>query len=312
MGAQSMIGKLERVPLREVWKSEAADFTRWLQENIDVLNEVLDLNLVNPEREQEAGDFAVDLVAEDGSGNPVIIENQLERSDHDHLGKIITYLTSLGAKGAVWIVADPRPEHVAAISWLNESSSASFWLVKVEAIRIEGSPPAPLLTVIVGPSSEGKQVGETKRELAARHINRRRFWEQLLETAKKRTNLHAGISPGIENWVGTGAGRTGMRWTYVIRMDDGQVELYIDRGDGSEEWNKSTFDKLCSHKDDVERAFGGPLEWQRLEGKRACRIRKILEGGGLANEEQWPKIQDAMIDAMIRFEKALRSFVERC
>ena len=103
-----------------------------------------------------------------------------------------------------------------------------------------------------------------------------------------------------------------MRWMYVIRMDDCQVELYIDRGDGSEEWNKSTFDKLCAHREDVERAFGGPLEWQRLEGKRACRIRKVLEGGGLANEDEWPKTQDAMIDAMIRFEQALRPFVERC
>jgi hypothetical protein len=307
-----MIGKLERVPLREVWKNEAADFTRWLRENIDVLNEVLDLNLVNPEREQQAGDFAVDLVAEDGSGNPVIIENQLERSDHDHLGKIITYLTALDAKGAVWIVADPRPEHVKAISWLNESSATSFWLVKVEAIRIEGSPPAPLLTVIVGPSSEGKQVGETKRELAARHHLRRRFWEQLLEGARKKTSLHSGVSPGIDNWLGTGAGKSAMRWTYVIRMDDTQVELYIDRGDSSEEWNKSVFDKLHAHREDVEQAFGGPLEWQRLEGKRACRIRKLIEMAGLATEERWPQIQGEMIEAMIRFERALRPFVEKC
>jgi RecB family endonuclease NucS len=101
VGAQSIIGKLERVPLREAWKNEATDFTRWLRENIDVLNEVLDLNLVNPEREQEAGDFAVDLVAEDGAGNTVIIENQLEPSNHDHLGKVLTYLTALEAKGAV-------------------------------------------------------------------------------------------------------------------------------------------------------------------------------------------------------------------
>lgn len=307
-----MIGKLQRVPLREVWKNEATDFTRWLRENIDVLNEVLDLNLVNPEREQQAGDFAVDLVAEDGSGNAVIIENQLERSDHDHLGKIITYLTSLDAKGAVWIVADPRPEHVKAVSWLNETSSASFWLVKVEAIRIEGSPPAPLLTPIVGPSSEGKQVGETKRELAARHHARRRFWEQLLEAAKKKTPLHAAISPGIDNWLGTGAGKSGTRWTYVIRMEDAQVELYIDRGDGSEEWNKSIFDKLYKHRHEVEQSFGGELEWQRLEGKRACRIRKVIEDGGLANEDRWPEIQGEMVDTMIRFEKFLRPYVERC
>ena len=84
-----MIGRLERVPLREVWKHEALDFTQWLQENLDVLNEVVDLNFSTAEREQTAGAFSVDLVAEDDGGNAVIIENQLEKSDHDHLGKLI-------------------------------------------------------------------------------------------------------------------------------------------------------------------------------------------------------------------------------
>ena len=116
-----MIGKIQRVALREVWKHEALDFTQWLQDNIDVLNEVLDFNLSSPEREQSAGSFNVDIVAEDDSGDPVVIENQLEKSDHNHLGKIITYLVAIGAKTAIWIVADPRPEHVSSINWLNES-----------------------------------------------------------------------------------------------------------------------------------------------------------------------------------------------
>ena len=132
-----MIGKLQRVPLREVWGHEALDFTRWLEDNLDVLNDALDITLSSAEREQSAGAFNVDLVAEDEAGNPVIIENQLEKSDHDHLGKLITYLTAIDAKTALWIVSDPRPEHVRAISWLNESSSAAFYLIKVEAIKIQ-------------------------------------------------------------------------------------------------------------------------------------------------------------------------------
>ena len=111
-----MIGKIKRVALREVWKHEALDFTQWLQDNIDVLNEVLDIELSNPEREQSAGAFNVDIIAEDDSGDPVVIENQLEKSDHNHLGKIITYLVAIGAKTAIWIVADPRPEHVSSIN----------------------------------------------------------------------------------------------------------------------------------------------------------------------------------------------------
>ncbi|MDP6496196.1 MAG: DUF4268 domain-containing protein, partial [Dehalococcoidia bacterium] len=82
-----MIGKIQRVKLREVWKHEALDFTTWLEENIDVLNDALDLTLTSVDREQAAGDFSVDMVGEDNAGNVVVIENQLERSDHDHLGK---------------------------------------------------------------------------------------------------------------------------------------------------------------------------------------------------------------------------------
>jgi RecB family endonuclease NucS len=117
-------------------RSRPLDFTQWLQENIDVLNSALDLTLVNVDREQAAGSFSIDLVAEDEGGGMVIIENQLEKSNHDHLGKLITYLTAIGAKAAIWIVSDPRPEHVAAITWLNESGSASFYMVKVEAVRM--------------------------------------------------------------------------------------------------------------------------------------------------------------------------------
>ncbi|HQK64961.1 MAG TPA: DUF4268 domain-containing protein, partial [Tenuifilaceae bacterium] len=147
-----MIGKIEKVPLRNIWKHEAKDFTTWLQNNIDVLTQVLDFQISNVEREQSTGNFNVDLVAEDENGNPVIIENQLEKSNHDHLGKVITYLASIGAGKAIWIVSEPRQEHVKAISWLNESTAAEFYLFKIEGIKIGNSDPAPLLTLIVGPS----------------------------------------------------------------------------------------------------------------------------------------------------------------
>jgi hypothetical protein len=112
--------------------------------------------------------------------------------------------TALQAKRAVWIVAEPRPEHVAAITWLNESSAASFYLLKLEGIRINDSAPAPLLTLIVGPSEEGREVGETKKDLAEQHILRNKFWSELLRRAKERTKLHANISPSHQSWISTG------------------------------------------------------------------------------------------------------------
>jgi len=307
-----MIGKLQRVPLRDVWKHEALDFTKWLQDNIDVLNEVIDLDLSNPESEQSAGAFSVDLVAEDESGNPVIIENQLEKNNHDHLGKILTYLVAMGAKTAIWIVADPRPEHVSAITWLNESSSANFYLLKMEAIKIGDSTPAPLLTVIVGPSEEGKGVGKTKQEIAERYIIRERFWAKLLEISKLKTKLHANISPTQHNWLGTSAGKRGLGFNYALRKNEAQVELYIDRGKERDEENKSIFEKLFNHKEEIEKSFGNRLEWEKLEGKRACRIRKRIKIGGYRDaEEKWPQIHEAMVNDMIHLEEALRPYIKK-
>lgn len=307
----NMIGKIERVPLRDIWKHEAYDFTTWLQDNIDVLNDELGLSLSNPEREQSAGSFSVDLVAEDEAGNPVIIENQLAKSDHDHLGKVITYLTAIGAKTAIWIVANPRPEHVGAISWLNESSSANFYLIKVEGIKIGDSEPAPLLTLIVGPSEESRQVGKKKKELSERFPIRHEFWEQLLAAAKKKTKLHAQISPNQFSWVGASAGKRGLNFNYVIRQHDGKVELYIDRGLDSDEENKRIFDIFYSNQPEIEQAFGDPLSWERLDTKRASRIAYTIKNGGYRDSEKWNEIRTAMIDGMCRLADALKPLIKQ-
>ncbi len=310
--SNTSIGKLERVPLRKVWEHEAHDFTQWLQENIDVLNTALDLNLVNVDREQAAGSFSIDLVAEDEGGGTVIIENQLEKSNHDHLGKLITYLSSMGAKAAIWIVSDPRPEHVAAVAWLNESSSAAFYMVKVEAVRIGDSPAAPLFTLIVGPSEESKDVGHTKKEIAERYGIRKRWWSTLIERSAKVNKLHAHITPGEYSWIGASSGVRGLNLNYVITQDDCAAELYIDRGKDAEEENKSIFDQLSANNAKIDEAFGEALSWERLEGKRACRIRHTQSGGGYRTpEEQWPTLQDAIIQDMDRLEKALRPYLKQ-
>ena len=264
------------------------------------------------DREQATGSFSIDLVAEDEGGGTVIIENQLEKSNHDHLGKLITYLTGMGAKAAIWIVSEPRPEHVAAIAWLNESSSAAFYMVKVEAVRIGDSPAAPLFTLIVGPSDETKDVGQAKKEIAERYGIRKRWWTQLIERSGKISKLHAHITPGEYSWIGASSGVRGLNLNYVVTQDECSAELYIDRGKDSESENKGIFDQLEAHKAEVENMFGGPLSWEGLDGKRACRIRFTRPGGGYRSPEQeWPSIQDGIIEAMDRLEKALRPHLKQ-
>ena len=139
---------------------------------------------------------------------------------------------------------------------------------------------------------------------------RREFWRELLEKVRERTSLHANISPSRGNWISTGAGKTGIIYSYVILKDAGRIELYIDTGD--RETNKRYFDKLQAHRQEIETEFGASLRWERLDDKRASRIAHEIHGkGGLRDKDRWPELQDAMIDAMIRFERSFRPYIQR-
>ena len=304
------IGRLEPVPLRTVWPRGERDFVSWLEKNIDILSEALGIDLSVEEREKKAGVFKVDILAESNS-DPVVIECQFGKSDHDHLGKILTYLTQLDAKVAIWICEDPRPEHVNVISWLNESTDVSFYLVKLEVFRIGNSPPAPHFLVLSRPSPEARAIGETKKEIAKRHRLRLEFWKRLLDKSKsKGVRLFENIKPSKQNWISTGAGKSGLQYSYVILMNSSRVELYIDTGNREE--NKRIFDQLYSQKEEIEKEFGGKLDWQRLDDKRACRISvQVTKNAGLINEDKWDEIQDAMIDTMIRLEKAFKERIAK-
>jgi hypothetical protein len=304
-----IIGKLEEVALRELWKHEEFGFSAWLAENLDALGSALGLSLADPKREVAVGSFSVDLVAEDDEGDQVVIENQLNPTDHDHLGKVITYLTNLDAKRAVWITRHPRPEHIRAIQWLNETTpdDVAFYLVRLAAYRIGASAPAPLFTVIVGPSAESKDFGKSKKVLAERHVLRMQFWEGLLNLARAAGfNLHAQRAPSKDHWLGAGAGiRAGVQFNYLAWMEDEVgVELYIDTGDAAE--NKALFDSFNAKKATIEEDFGAAIVWERLDDKRACRIKYLMPCKGVAHQEDWPNMQKALLDAMVRFSTAIK------
>jgi hypothetical protein len=184
-------------------------------------------------------------------------------------------------------------------------------MVKLEGVRIADSPPAALFTLIVGPSEEGREVGKIKQGLAETEVARRQFWADLLNEARTRTSLHANISPGINHWVGAGAGKRGLVLNYLIFKNDAGVDLYVDCGKNADAENKAIFDNLEKSRDRIDSAFGSKLVWQRLDGKRACRIRANLPGGGLADRERWPEIRTALIECMIRFEQAFRPIIDK-
>ncbi|MBV2168575.1 MAG: DUF4268 domain-containing protein [Bdellovibrio sp.] len=305
------VSRLEILPVRQAFAHEAYDFTKWLENHIDVLSERLGLQLSVTGREKRVGDFIIDLVCEDEEGQQVVIENQLERTNHSHLGQILTYMIGMEAQIAIWISTEARPEHQKVIEWLNESSSSEvgFYLVKVEAVRIGDSPYAPLFSVLAAPTNQAKELGEQKKEWASRHQNRQEFWAGLLEKSKGKTKLFSNTSPGKYHWIGVGAGISGIKYTYVIGNDSASVDFYIDTDKNSGEQNKRIFDLLLRDKEKIETMFGGSLEWDRLDSKRASRIRKTISSSGLAQVERWSELQDQMLDSMIRLEKAIKPFL---
>jgi len=207
-------------------------------------------------------------------------------------------------------VSEPRPEHVSTITWLNESSPASFYLLKVEAIKIADSPPAPLLTLVVGPSEEGREVGKKKKELAEQDTVMLRFWTELLDKVQKKMSLHATISPKPSNWLIDSAGVSGLAYGYIVRKNDARVELYIDRGgDGKE--NKAIFDTFAADREAIEATFGEPLDWQRRDNAVVSKIQKRIDIGGYADESRWAEVQEAMMDAMIRLDKAFSPYIRK-
>jgi hypothetical protein len=275
-----------------------------------VLNDHLDVGIV-PEsvrREQAAGTFSVDLVAEDDNGDTVVIENQLERSDHDHLGKVLTYLAAYEAPRAIWIVGDPRPEHVRAVVWLNDSSSASVWLFKLEAIRIGASDPAPLFTRIVEPTEETRKIAASKREDSARESARVSFFERLLERASGKTSLHAGLTPKKGPYLSRQV--SGVAWVYGVREHGTRVIVWIERGPDREAQTETIYESLLTHRQEIEDKFGGPLQWEAKESNRSRKIGLELNDGGWADGDHWDEITDATIDAMVGLEQAITPYLQ--
>lgn len=307
------IEKIKRVPLRDIWRYEDRDFTTWLQENIEVINEVLDLQLGIPNREQSTGNFSVDLVAEDYDGQKVIIENQLEKSDHDHLGKVITYLAAVEAKAAIWIASNPRTEHINAMTWLNETvATCSFYLVKIEAIVIGDSKPAPLLTLIVGPSEQSREVGKIKKEDAERIKQRETFWSLLLEKSGAKHALFNTINPtGKDSWCGVTAGVTGILYTFWVNQFDSRAEIRIDFGKEKDKENLEFFHELKQNQEAIEQAFGAPLIWDEAENYRVCIVQTKVNGGFKSEEDVIDSVAEKLADTMHRLVQASKNHIQK-
>lgn len=268
------LGRLEEVDVRKLWSHEQYDFSNWLakEENIELLNEALGLTLVDIEKEVYVGSYRCDLVASDETtGQKIIIENQLEQSNHDHLGKVITYASGLDAKVIVWIVKDAREEHRSAVEWLNNNTNKeiNFFLIEIHAYKIGDSLYAPKFEIVEKPNDFIKtgKIQASSGEMNKSQSERLAFWTRFNEVIIERGRPFNVRKASTDHWydvaIGTSAAHLGI--TLVNKENCIGIELYISD-------DKSIFDRLYAEKDVIEKELGLTLDWQRLDGKKASRI----------------------------------------
>jgi len=266
------LGKIKTVDLRNIWKKEDKEFTPWLKENIDLLSEKLGIEIIDTQTEEKIGDFKLDIIGKDVNSNKfVAVENQLELTDHNHLGQLITYSAGINAGIVIWIAKELREEHKRALEWLNESSISeiSFFGVEVHAISIGDSNPAVDFRVIVKPNDWERNIKSTTMKTET-EINYVDFYSKLVNSYSEINPKFRKVKAQPQSWLNFGAGRSGLYFGWAFRMGNRfSVELYIDTGDEIE--NKRIFDELKKYKAEIDLGIKG-VEWEELEDKRACRV----------------------------------------
>jgi hypothetical protein len=305
------LGKLITVDPREVWKHEAHDFTPWLLDNAEALAEAIGIDLELHAAEHPVGGFSLDLIGRDLTNNCVLmVENQLAPTDHGHLGQVLTYAAGTEAGTVVWIATTFREEHRLALDFLNglAGEQVRFFGIELSTVRIGTSPPAPLFRLRAQPNDWHAQVAAAARSgsLSGRASLYQTFWARFLERIHtERPNWTKAQKPQTANWISMPCPFKGSCNYGVAFASDRRIktELYIDFPDG--ERALALYHALEDQRHQIESAFGGPLSWEELPNRRACRI-AVYGQGDVGNTDEF----DAYIDWFIDTGTKLRSAID--
>jgi hypothetical protein len=303
--------KLTRVSLRDAWKNEALDFTPWLAQtdNLNELSEALGLSeLELVQTEYPIGDFKLDILCTDEDGHQVIIENQLEKTNHTHLGQIITYASGVGAHTVIWVAESFRPEHISALEFLNQNTTdeLNFFAVEIELWRIGESPMAPSFNVICKPNGWAKSGREHARAAATATPTKQlqfKFWSGFKTFIQdKGYNLQTAEAKA-QHWFNIHLGRGGftLACTANSRVERLGIEVYIFHTD-----SKKKFELLESRKQEIESGLGFELDWQVLPESHACRIAFYNPNFDLENEAGWGSYYKWLGDTAQKFNDVFR------
>lgn len=299
-----IFGNINKLNLRELWPKEEYNFTPWLCDNLDKLGEVLGIDLEFKQREASVGNFELDILAHDISKDRiVVIENQLEPTDHKHLGQLITYASYFSAKVIIWISETIQEQHRAAIDWLNKNTSdeIEFFAVELEVFRIEDSIPALNFKLKAFPNEWQKSSYKEKSGTSSKMDTYRQFFQKLIDELREKYRFTNARKGQPQPWYSFSSGTSGFIYgVSFARGNKMRAELYIDTGDA--ELNRYVFDLLEGNKKKITEEFQEQLEWEPLENKRAARIAIYRDGNINSSPELLEELQNWCIEKLLKFK----------
>lgn len=306
------LSRLKKVDLREQWKHEDANFTNWLaeDENLQLLSDEIGIDIALVKTEASVGKFNVDILAEEeNTGRKIVIENQLETTNHDHLGKLITYASGFDAEIVIWIVKDVRDEHKQAVDWLNEHTDEkiNIFAIKMELWQIGDSPYAPKFQIISKPNDWAKAIkkSSTQSNLTDTKLMQLEFWTQFKGyAASNQSNLRL-RKAYPQHWYDISIGNSKSHLCLVVDTQNDQIrcELYIPN-------SKELFKALYAEKDAISNKLDYELEWMELEGKKASRI-KTVHNIDVNDSESWEKCFSWLMNAAQSFQSVFGSQMKK-
>lgn len=305
-----ILGKLEKIKdLRKVWPHEATDFTPWLaqEDNISMLSDAIGIDISVDETESNVGSFNVDIYAtETDTGNKIIIENQLEDTNHDHLGKIITYASGKDAKFVIWIVKKAREEHRHAIEWLNNhtDNDIAFFLIEIELWTINGSDPAVKFNAVEKPNDWAKEIKKVDSTLNDTEKLKLDYWTSFADYAFADTafsKVFKRRKPSTDHWYSVSMGSSEYHMSFLMNTQKNilAVEISITN-------NKELFHEFYAEKDKIEAKAGVKLDWRELPERKASRI--LYETNvDFKDKDSWNEQFDWIMEYGVKIAKAFKS-----
>jgi len=309
------LGRLERVDLRDIWLSEATEFTPWLAqpENLVILGEAVGFELELEAQERNVGPFRADILCKDvETGHWVLIENQLERTDHSHLGQLLTYASGLQAVTIIWIAAKFTEQHRATLDWLNEITDDRFGFfgLEVELWRIGDSLAAPKFNIISKPNNWARDVNVAARAIATEPLTDTRqkqlaYWTQWRERLDQSPGNYRSRKPAPQHWLDFSIGRSDYWISATLNAPERRAGIELNMRNSPED--KGNFDSLLAQKDAIELEFGEPLLWLPLAGKKSSRVAAYKTNVDPLDEGNWAELLDWMQLTFDRFQQIFRA-----